>query len=124
MKWRVKYYLKIRHKTHPALWYNLCLLYDMHMKNSQEAITFYHRAVRHDFNDHMAFLLEVKFHDDEIKMAFVKLFEKFSSKENYPTLLALSIILIHNGNFKKAVKVFMDFLGAIEKNVDCQQHIE
>ncbi|MCP4575915.1 MAG: NACHT domain-containing protein [Deltaproteobacteria bacterium] len=118
-----KYYLKIQDKTSPALWYNLCLLYDMYLQNSQKAIAFYHQAVEQDFNDHMAFLLGATFHDDEIQKAFLKLFEKFSSKEDYPTLLALSILLIHNGDFKKAANVFMDFLNAIEKSADFHQHI-
>ena len=118
-----EYYLQIKNKTHPALWYNLSLLYDMHLQNSQKAIVFYRRAVEHDFNDHMTFLLKVTFHDDEIKKALLQLFEKFASKEEYTSLLALSFILIHNGKYKKAVNVFTDFLGAIEKSGDFQQHI-
>jgi len=120
-----KYYLMAAEKDdfRPWLEYTLSLLYDKHLQDPVKAKRSFGRAVEHDFDDHMMFLLRVSLDDDEIRKAFFQLFEKYASKEDYSYLLALSIILIHNGDFKKAINVFMDFLNAIEKSADFQQHI-
>ena len=120
-----KYYLMALEKDHfrPVAEYTLSLLYDKYLQAPAKAKEFFAQAVEHDFRNYMAFLMIFIFFDDEIKGAFLKLFEKFYSKENYRTLLALAIILVHTGNFKKAVNVFMDFMRVIEKGGDFQQHI-
>ena len=120
-----KYYLMgvEKDELRTMLEYRLTSLYDNQLQDPVEAKRFFTQAVEHDFDDHLACLLTLISQDDEINKTFLKLSERFSSKENYPILLALAMILVHNGNFKKAVNVFTDFLGAIEEAGDFQQHI-